>query len=105
MEENKTLPIWIDLLEATAIAGEIEGVRFSRPMTHDLLKDFMDKTDVKLNYVEICDLRDNTCYTLIHLTGTGKCIPNQYCNRIYQLADISYGKWSLILDLENKVKH
>jgi bifunctional DNase/RNase len=93
------------LLEATAIAGEIEGVRFFRPMTHDLLKDFMDKTDMKLNYIEICDLMDNTCYALIHLTSTGKCIPNQYFNRIDQLADISYGKWSLILNLENKVKH
>ncbi len=38
VEGDATLPIWIGLLEATAIASELEGVRFSRPMTHDLLK-------------------------------------------------------------------
>ena len=61
-EGERTLPIWIGLLEATAIASEIEGVKFSRPMTHDLLKNFMDKTDVKVHKIEICDLKDNTYY-------------------------------------------
>ncbi len=72
IEGNQSLPIWIGLLEATAIASEIEGVKFSRPMTHDLLKNFMDKTDIKVNKIEICDLRDNTYYALIHLTTRGK---------------------------------
>jgi len=67
IEGERALPIWIGLLEATAIASEIEGVRFSRPMTHDLLKNFMDKTDIKVNKIEIFDLRDNTYYALIHL--------------------------------------
>ena len=39
---DKTLPIWIGLLEATAIASELEGIKFSRPMTHDLLKNIME---------------------------------------------------------------
>ena len=68
IEGKQTLPIWIGLLEATAIASEIEGVRFSRPMTHDLLKNIMDKTDIKINRIEICDLKDNTYYALIHMT-------------------------------------
>ena len=35
--ENKlNLPIWIGLLEATAMATEIEGIKMARPMTHDL---------------------------------------------------------------------
>jgi len=72
IEGERTLPIWIGLLEATAIASEIEGVRFPRPMTHDLLKNIIDKTDIKVNGVEICDLRDNTYYALIHLTSKGK---------------------------------
>ena len=74
IEGERTLPIWIGLLEATAIASEIEGVKFSRPMTHDLLKSFMDKTDIKVNKIEICDLRDNTYYALIHLTSRGKTL-------------------------------
>jgi len=68
IDGKQTLPIWIGLLEATAIASEIEGVKFSRPMTHDLLKDVMDKTDIKVNKVEICDLKDNTYYAIIHVT-------------------------------------
>ena len=60
IEGEQTLPIWIGLLEATAIASEIEGVSFSRPMTHDLLKNILDKTDTKVKRIEICDLKDNT---------------------------------------------
>ena len=74
IEGDRTLPIWIGLLEATAIASEIEGVKFSRPMTHDLLKSFMDKTDVEVNKIEICDLKDNTYYAFIHLTSKGKAL-------------------------------
>ena len=72
IEGEQTLPIWVGLLEATAIASEMEGVSFSRPMTHDLLKNIMDKTDIKINKIEICDLRDNTYYALIHLTNRGR---------------------------------
>jgi len=72
IDGDQTLPIWIGLLEATAIASEIEGVSFSRPMTHDLLKNIMDKTNTKVNKIEICDLKDNTYYAMIHLTSQGK---------------------------------
>jgi len=74
IEGKQALPIWVGLLEATAIASEIEGVGFSRPMTHDLLKDIMDKTDIKVNKIEICDLRDNTYYALIHLMNKGEAL-------------------------------
>ena len=74
IEGEQTLPIWIGLLEATAIASEIEGVRFSRPMTHDLLKNFLDKTDIKIKKIEISDLRDNTYYAIIRLTNRGKAL-------------------------------
>ena len=74
IEGEQTLPIWVGLLEATAIASEIEGVKFSRPMTHDLLRDIMDKMNVKVNKIEICDLKDNTYYALIHLTSKGELI-------------------------------
>ena len=72
IDGDQTLPIWIGLLEATAIASEIEGVTFSRPMTHDLLKNIMEKTDTKVKKIEICDLKDNTYYAIIHLTSQGK---------------------------------
>ncbi len=71
---ERTLPIWIGLLEANAIASELEGVKFPRPMTHDLLKNVMESTDVKVNKVEVCDLKDNTYFALIHITHNGKKI-------------------------------
>ncbi|MFH1125296.1 MAG: bifunctional nuclease family protein [Pseudomonadota bacterium] len=69
---ERTLPIWIGLLEATAIASELEGIKFSRPMTHDLLKNIMALIDVKVNKVEVCDLKNNTYYALIYINHKGK---------------------------------
>lgn len=66
VDGEKTLPIWIGLLEATAIASELEGIKFSRPMTHDLFKDVMEMVDLKVQKIEVCDLKNNTYYALIH---------------------------------------
>jgi hypothetical protein len=69
---ERTLPIWIGLLEATAIASELEGIKFSRPMSHDLLKNIMSLMDVKVNKIEVCDLKNNTYFALIYLDHKGK---------------------------------
>jgi uncharacterized protein len=71
-EGDRTLPIWIGLLEATAIASELEGINFSRPMTHDLLKNIMDLIEMQVEKVEVCDLRNNTYYALIYIRYNGK---------------------------------
>ncbi len=62
-----SLPIWIGLLEATAIATELENIQFPRPMTHDLIKNCFDYLAVKVERIEVCDLRNNTYYALIYL--------------------------------------
>ena len=72
LDGDKTVPIWIGLLEATAIASELENIKFSRPMTHDLMKNLMDQLGVKLAKVEICDLRDNTFFAIMYLILQGK---------------------------------
>lgn len=72
VDGDATLPIWIGLLEATAIASELEGVKFSRPMTHDLLKNILEMVKAEVNRIEVCDLKDNTYYALIHFTFNGK---------------------------------
>lgn len=69
---KRTVPIWIGILEASAIASELEGVKYLRPMTHDLLKNILESMDVKVNKVEVCDLKENTYYALIHMTHNGK---------------------------------
>nr|HID60219.1 bifunctional nuclease family protein [Desulfobacterales bacterium] len=63
---DQAIPIWIGLLEATAIATELEKIRFSRPMTHDLFKNFLDILDIKISKIEVCDLRENTYFARIH---------------------------------------
>ena len=68
---DKAVPIWIGLLEATAIASELENIKFSRPMTHDLLKNIMDLMETQVTKVEVCDLRDNTYFAIIYLSRDG----------------------------------
>lgn len=67
MEEKCALPIWIGLIEASAIATELEQIKLSRPMTHDLMKIILDTTDVKVTKVDVNDLSDNTFYAKISL--------------------------------------
>ncbi|AEH44810.1 protein of unknown function DUF151 [Thermodesulfatator indicus DSM 15286] len=71
-EGERTLPIWIGLLEATAIATRLENIQFSRPMTHDLLINILDQLGIKIPRIEVCDLRDNTYYALITLDIDGR---------------------------------
>lgn len=72
LDGDKTLPIWIGLLEATAIASELENIQFSRPMTHDLMKNLLEHLGARVVRIEICDLRDNTFYALIYLVVQNK---------------------------------
>jgi bifunctional DNase/RNase len=72
IDGERSLPIWIGMLEANAIASELEGIKFSRPMTHDLLKNVLDLMDAEVTRVEVSDLKNNTYYALIHLTHNGK---------------------------------
>ena len=72
VDGERRLPIWIGMLEASAIASELEGIKMSRPMTHDLLKDILELIDAKGNKVEVCDLKNNRYYALIHITHKGK---------------------------------
>jgi bifunctional DNase/RNase len=71
--ENKlNLPIWIGLLEATAMATEIEGIKMARPMTHDLLKTVLGEVGCSVESIEITDLKENTYYAAVNLSLSGK---------------------------------
>ena len=72
VDGERTLPIWIGLLEANAIASELEGIKFARPMTHDLLTNIMGLIDVKIKKIEVCDLKNNTYYAFIYIDHDGK---------------------------------
>jgi uncharacterized protein len=68
-EGDKTLPIWIGLLEATSIASALQDIQFDRPMTHDLFKNLTQVLDIQINRIDICDLKDNTFYAEIHFAS------------------------------------
>lgn len=73
--DNKlNLPIWIGLLEATAMATEIEGIKMARPMTHDLIKNILGEVGCAVDSVEITDLKENTYFALVYLTISGRQI-------------------------------
>jgi len=72
LQEKKAIPIWIGIFEASAIATELEKVKFSRPMTHDLLKDILGTLQVTLMRIEIQDLRNNTFFASIFLERDGQ---------------------------------
>ena len=67
-EEKRSLPIWVGLFEANAIALEMEKVATPRPMTHDLLKNLLTELETRVDRVVINDLRENTFFARIHLT-------------------------------------
>jgi bifunctional DNase/RNase len=66
---EQVIPIWIGLLEATAIASALQNISFERPMTHDLFKNFLGRLDITLTKIEICDLRDNTFFARIYFAS------------------------------------
>jgi len=71
--ENKlNLPIWIGLLEATAMATELEGIKMARPMTHDLLRSVLSEMGGSVEAVEITELKENTYYAQIYLNAAGR---------------------------------
>lgn len=71
--DNKlNLPIWIGLMEATAMATELEGIKMARPMTHDLLRTMVDALGGMVESVELTDLKDSTYYAVIYLEVGGR---------------------------------
>jgi uncharacterized protein len=67
-DELNFLPIWIGIFEATAIAMEMQGVTPPRPMTHDLVKDMLDKLGAKITKVVISDVKEGTFFANIEMT-------------------------------------
>jgi bifunctional DNase/RNase len=65
-EGGQAVPIWIGLLEATSIASALQNVKFDRPMTHDLFKNFASLLEVSVSSIEVCDLKDNTFFARVN---------------------------------------
>ena len=70
-EGERSLPIWVGIFEAHAIAREIEEFQTPRPMTHDLIKNIISGVKGRVTRILVSDLRDNTFFAEILLAING----------------------------------
>lgn len=59
----RRLPIVIGGFEAQAIAVALEKMQPSRPLSHDLMKNFMNAFGIDLHEIIICDLQEGIFYS------------------------------------------
>lgn len=65
MNGSRFLPIWVGVVEATAIAFAQQGLAPGRPMTHDLLKGAIEELDATVTAVHITEMREGIFYATI----------------------------------------
>jgi len=70
-EEKRSLPIWVGLFEANAIALELEKISTPRPMTHDLFTEILSQLEARVVKIAVTELRENTFYALITVAIDG----------------------------------
>ena len=66
-DEKFFLPIWVGIFEANAIALQLENITTPRPMTHDLLREMIQRLDARVTRIVINDLKDATFYAQIRI--------------------------------------
>lgn len=66
-EAKRFLPIWIGQFEATSILMELQGVKSTRPLTHDLLRSVCDALSMRIVKVVINDIQDGTFFARIFM--------------------------------------
>ncbi|MGQ0561679.1 MAG: bifunctional nuclease family protein [Gemmatimonadota bacterium] len=71
---SRVLPIWIGPGEASAIAMELAGMKFSRPLTHDLFASLIRGFGGTLLRVTITKVIENTYYAELIIQRAGEMI-------------------------------
>ena len=74
LEKTRLVPIWIGIHEGNAIALEMQGEKFPRPLTHDLTVNLLKNLGGVLEKVVISDLRDNSYYAVLFVRHQGKVL-------------------------------
>ncbi len=70
VNSDRTLPIWIGMYEANAIATSLAEIEPPRPMTHDLLHQTLVKMGYTVKRVVITEIKDATFYAIIALDSS-----------------------------------
>lgn len=71
-ESDRYLPIWIGPAEADAIAVRLQDVSVPRPLTHDLLRDILERLGAQMNYIVVSELSNDTFYAKIMISVNGE---------------------------------
>ena len=72
LQGDRYLPIWIGAAEADAITIRLQGISVSRPLTPDLLRDFILKLGARVSHVLVTELREDTFYARIMVEDDGR---------------------------------
>jgi len=68
----RLLPIWIGTAEAHAIAMELAGMKFSRPLTHDLMASLVTGLGGSLRRAIISRVHENTYFAELIVVREGE---------------------------------
>lgn len=74
VDGDRLLPIWIGPAEASAIAMELAGIKFSRPLTHDLVSTIVGSLGSELVRVLITRVEENTYFASLVFRRNGEMI-------------------------------
>ena len=66
-DKKRTLPIWIGISEASAIAMKLVGVSSQRPLTHDLIKSVIEVCKARVLEVALDSFNGNTFFAKIKI--------------------------------------
>jgi uncharacterized protein len=72
LDGERYLPIWIGAVEATAIAFALQGIQTPRPMTHDLLRDILNESEIQVERILINELVEQTFFAVIRMSQNGR---------------------------------
>jgi len=71
---QRTFPILISIVEASAIDRTVRDIKTPRPLTHDLLSTVISTLGAKLDRIVVSALRNNTFYAKLLLTLDGRTV-------------------------------
>lgn len=74
VDGTRLVPIWIGINEGNAIAMVLQGEKFHRPLTHDLLANILKDVGAKIEKIIISDLKENAYYATIMIRQNSKTL-------------------------------
>jgi bifunctional DNase/RNase len=71
---QRSFPILIGIHEALAIDRRLKGIRFERPLTHQLLANVIRDMGGTLERIVVCDLKDHTFFAKLCIRAGDRMI-------------------------------